>query len=723
MAGKSFVFRFGDVEVREREFSLVKAGEVSPVEPKAFRVLLMLLRNPQKLISKEELLNAVWGDMAVSENSLARSIALLRRLLGDESRHPHYIETVATVGYRLVCKVGVSEDLAGNLEGTDRDVKPPTPVGEVAEQGARSEGLTDSSHNRLRSWLPAGIPILAVGLATAVWFLRPALPSPTVTGPTQLTQDSVAKSYSWWTTPMFTEGSRIYFQEVTPGDAWPLMQVSTEGGEPASMGNPLPFSMLVGLSPNGLELLIRQGKIDYDSYSLWRVSLLGLQPHRVGNVNAVFKAAAWSPDGSVIYYGSSSDIFAADADGSHPRLLLNTPGEPIWLRVSPDGSLLRFSVMDTQGAKISSWEVHSNGSGLRQLLPGFNNSANLCCGNWTPDGKYFVFQSMRGQVSTLWAMRETGDRWRKVSREPVQLTHGEMDAASPLPSKDGKRIFYIGTKLRGEVMRYDLKTHSLAPYLPGFSAQWLSFSRDGQRMAYVSYPQGILWQSRTDGSDRHQLTFPPMWAGVPRWSPDGSQIAFTGGPPGKPAQVFLIPAAGGDPEQLTSGDVGSGDATWSGDGNSLAYAGPWAIDSKIPLQIIDLNTRKVTVVPDSAGLFSPRWSPDGKYLLAGTTDYKRFMLYDFSLRSWQQLTKSPIGVGYPNWTPDGKCVYFNSGTEKGSPEYRICLGDRKIQLVADMAQAGRLLSDDWTGLAPDGSILGTRDTGSEEIYALDVKFP
>ena len=272
-------------------------------------------------------------------------------------------------------------------------------------------------------------------------------------------------------------------------------------------------------------------------------------------------------------------------------------------------------------------------------------------------------------------------------------------------------------------MRYDLKTHSLAPYLPGFSAQWLSFSRDGQRMAYVSYPQGILWQSRTDGSDRHQLTFPPMWAGVPRWSPDGSQIAFTGGPPGKPAQVFLIPAAGGDPEQLTSGDVGSGDATWSGDGNSLAYAGPWAIDSKIPLQIIDLNTRKVTVVPDSAGLFSPRWSPDGKYLLAGTTDYKRFMLYDFSLRSWQQLTKSPIGVGYPNWTPDGKCVYFNSGTEKGSPEYRICLGDRKIQLVADMAQAGRLLSDDWTGLAPDGSILGTRDTGSEEIYALDVKFP
>ena len=82
------VFRFADVEVREREFRLIKAGEVIPVEPKAFRVLLFLLHNPQKLITKEELLTAVWGDTAVSENSLTRSVALLRRLLGDDTPHP-----------------------------------------------------------------------------------------------------------------------------------------------------------------------------------------------------------------------------------------------------------------------------------------------------------------------------------------------------------------------------------------------------------------------------------------------------------------------------------------------------------------------------------------------------------------------------------------------------------------------------------------------------------
>src|SRR6516162_9062323 len=112
MAPKSFVFRFADFEVREREFALVKAGETQAVEPKAFRVLLILLRNPGKLIPKQELLDAVWGDAAVTENSLARAVALLRKLLGDEAHSPRFIETVATVGYRFLGSVEMAEDSA-----------------------------------------------------------------------------------------------------------------------------------------------------------------------------------------------------------------------------------------------------------------------------------------------------------------------------------------------------------------------------------------------------------------------------------------------------------------------------------------------------------------------------------------------------------------------------------------------------------------------------------
>src|SRR6478609_11563730 len=120
IGNKHNIFRFADVEVREREFSLLKAGKVLAVEPKAFRVLLLLLHNPQKLISKEELLNSVWGDTAVTEGSLTRCIWLLRRQLGDDINEPRFIETVATVGYRLVCRVEVSEDASEDLQAMDK---------------------------------------------------------------------------------------------------------------------------------------------------------------------------------------------------------------------------------------------------------------------------------------------------------------------------------------------------------------------------------------------------------------------------------------------------------------------------------------------------------------------------------------------------------------------------------------------------------------------------
>src|SRR6516164_6413587 len=109
MANRSQVFRFDDVEVRERQFSLTKAGNVLTVEPKAFRALLFLLHNPQKLISKEELLKAVWGDTAVTDGSLTRCIWLLRSLLGDDIHRVRYIETVATVGYRFIYPVIIED--------------------------------------------------------------------------------------------------------------------------------------------------------------------------------------------------------------------------------------------------------------------------------------------------------------------------------------------------------------------------------------------------------------------------------------------------------------------------------------------------------------------------------------------------------------------------------------------------------------------------------------
>ena len=110
MAENPLVFRFAEFEVREREFCVFKGNASVPVEPRAFRVLMVLLRNPQKVITKDELLNTVWDDVEVTDNSLTQSIVKLRQALGDDARSPMLIETVAKVGYRFMCPVEAREE-------------------------------------------------------------------------------------------------------------------------------------------------------------------------------------------------------------------------------------------------------------------------------------------------------------------------------------------------------------------------------------------------------------------------------------------------------------------------------------------------------------------------------------------------------------------------------------------------------------------------------------
>jgi len=101
-----------------------------------------------------------------------------------------------------------------------------------------------------------------------------------------------------------------------------------------------------------------------------------------------------------------------------------------------------------------------------------------------------------------------------------------MALSPPIPSTDGKKPFVVGRTDRGELTRYDLKSGRFEPFLGGISAEYVSFSKDGQWVAYVSYPEGTLWRSRADGSERLQLTYPPSQVLMPRWSYDGKTIVF-----------------------------------------------------------------------------------------------------------------------------------------------------------------------------------------------------
>ena len=112
-----------------------------------------------------------------------------------------------------------------------------------------------------------------------------------------------------------------------------------------------------------------------------------------------------------------------------------------------------------------------------------------------------------------------------------------MSFSSPLPSKDGKKLFVVGALSRGELTRYDTKSAAFVPFLSGISADSVSFSRDGQWVTYVSFPEGTLWRSKSDGSQRIQLTYPPLSVRLPSWSPDGQQIVFYALSPGREAEA------------------------------------------------------------------------------------------------------------------------------------------------------------------------------------------
>jgi Tol biopolymer transport system component len=188
-----------------------------------------------------------------------------------------------------------------------------------------------------------------------------------------------------------------------------------------------------------------------------------------------------------------------------------------------------------------------------------------------PDGRYYVFKSVRDGASNIWIMPDRSEWWRKASPQPVQLTTGPLQFNQPLPSRDGKKLFVIGIQPRAELVRYDARSGVLVPYLGGISAGDVDFSRDGQWVTFVSYPDGALWRGKLDGSARLQLTYPPMQTALAHWSPDGKQIAFSGTAPGKPWKIFLISTDGGTPQPVTSDEAVETDPTWSSDGNLLAF--------------------------------------------------------------------------------------------------------------------------------------------------------
>lgn len=578
--------------------------------------------------------------------------------------------------------------------------------------GAIATGAEPTEHkSRPLLWVgAAGIAaVLASGVLLVRWFL--SVPPPLQVGSsTQITSDGRGKLLAG------TDGSRLYMRYTSSAVAGisPIGQVSSSGGEVAPIAAPSMSMQILSVSPDGASLLVADQPGTAFDGPLWALSVLGGLPRRLGD--AVGHAGVWAADGRELFYAKGNEIFVAKSDGTESRSLATTKGWPSSLQFSPDGSVIRFTLKDQRTNATALWEISADGNNAHQLLEGWHNPPAECCGVWTPGGKHYVFSS----EGSIWELPR-GNGWvAKGKQEARQLTAGPLALFSPVISKDGKKLFVVGRRPRGELVRQEARSERLAPFMSGMSAEHLSFSNDGQWVTYVAFPEGTLWRSKVDGSERLQLSYPPLYASLPRWSPDGKQIAFFSVTSGKASRIYVVPADGGNPSELLPNDEHpQADPYWSPDGSALAFGSPYA-SAAAGVRIVDLKSKEVSTLADSQDKFSPRWSPDGKYIAAVRWNSQSLLLFDRSKQTWSEVTQGR-NVSFPNWSKDGKAIYFLSWPENPGV-FRVKIGDSSVERVLDLKGFEPTgYWEDWMGLDPNDTPLLLRDTGLQDVYALALE--
>ena len=659
------------------------------------------------------ILSAILNEVPIPASQLNPSLSPeLERIINkalEKDRNLRY-QTAAEMRadlQRLRRDADAEQFSAGTLQVTS-STRPPPVASTTGQRNLPTPTDRGTPKSSSRTWL-AAVAIVALLLAALPYLLRSSGGSLQIGASTQITNDGRGKVLAG------TDGSRLYLQYTSSvvGNSSSIGQVPSTGGEVVPIAAPTLSMQILGVSPDGNSLLVSDQPGTAFDGPLWALPVLGGQPRRLGD--ATGHAGAWSPDSTQLVYAKGNELYLAKGDGSDSHRLASLNGWPANIRWSPGRSVLRLTLKDQKTNATELWEISVEGKNAHKLLPGWHNPPAECCGVWTSDGKHFLFSSQ----GSIWELTEKSGWLGKNNAEPIHLTSGPLALFSPVLSKDGEKLFVVGRRPRGQLVRQELASDRLMPFLNGISVEHVSFSNDGQWVAYVAFPEGTLWRSKADGSERLQLSNPPLYASLPRWSPDGKQIAFFSVTPGKPPQVYVVSAAGGSPrELLPEDDHAQADPYWSPDGSSLIFGSAYA-SASVGIRLLDMKTHALTTLPGSQDLFSPRWSPDGRYIAAIRRDSQNILLFDRTKEKWSEVMQGR-NVSFPNWSRDSKYIYFLSWPENPGV-FRMRISDFSVERVLnlqDFQPTGYW--EDWLGLDSHDAPLLLRDTGLQDVYAFDV---
>jgi eukaryotic-like serine/threonine-protein kinase len=607
-------------------------------------------------------------------------------------------------------------DLRADLKRLKREMESGRAL--IGGRGSAADS-TERQRRRRKVSLAAAVAVLVVGAGLAGWILRPA-PMPELQV-RRLTNDSLIK----FVLVVLSDGTRLYFGVYSNNENY-IAQMAISGGEPTRLPIALPSKHcnLWDISPDGQELLLNDGASSDSEGSapLWIVRIADGASRRVGSL--IGATPSYSPDGKQIVFTTGGNITpgslsVTSSDGSNARLLLQRKGRdigaPCW---SPDGKQIAFHEFNHDTQEASAWEIWPDGTHLRRLLPDWRE-AHFPAG-WTPEGQLLLISQFH-----LWTVRQP---WflPRARPQPVQLTFGEPRFNTLFRMhRSGRTLYAVGTTPLGELQRFDTRAKSWTPHLGGISAESVEYSRDGQSLAYTTYPEGELWVRRTDGSRSVRLTTAPMQVGAARWSPDGKVIGFQGkSAPDQPVRIYLVDAAGGDARPACPKDcVPQGDFAWMPDGKGVVFAAPVMqfYTREQDLRLLDPETGQVTKFPGSDALHSPRVSPDGAMLAALQVPQNRLMLYRLSHGKWDEPpSPGPSNVSWPSWSRDGKSIWYWDGARKAIMRWRLS-ENRQEEMVPLRVEEMTGLVGTWFNLTADDEPMILRRHHIQQIYALEWK--
>jgi Tol biopolymer transport system component/DNA-binding winged helix-turn-helix (wHTH) protein len=546
---------------------LSRGSSICTLEPRVMSVLLQLAAHPQRVISKDEFLRAVWPDTFVGEDALTRCISILRHALNDDPHHPRFIKTVPKAGYCLL----VSTRSLG--------LEPPSSEQIPSAARAAPEAPRTSTRSNLGVIIGVGAATLvAITIAIFLARQRHGDPIPSVIPTFQLTTDAGEQSRP----AVSPDGKRLAFVWAKEDGSHQHIYIKQLGSESLLRLTDLPDDEYSPVwSPDGRAIAFLSSSPA--GLALYVASLDSAHaPDKVYIPGETTRweqgALAWSPDGKSLVLADhlgaepSSSIYRIDLDTRRARPLTSPPSGwegDLSPAFSPDGRKIAF-LRASENSVLDVYWIPSSGGQPQQIT----HDGQMIDGiTWSSDNRSIIFSSNRAGEYGLYKIALNG-------RTPQRMPVGTENATQPAIPRDGKNLAFVqGSAIFGilEVSVARNETAAKDSMMVSSTAQDSapSISPDGSHFAFQSWRSGTqqIWISSFDGQSLRQLTPTTgdlTGSGSPSWSPSGRDILFDSRIRGH-SHIFIIPAAGGTPTQITFADANDIVPRWSVDGRTIYF--------------------------------------------------------------------------------------------------------------------------------------------------------